>query len=71
MICNDQACSATICKDQLPETCLVEKWAVCLLFNSITMAKKELFTKDLQETSAFFKALGHPAHVKKLSAYEP
>jgi DNA-binding transcriptional ArsR family regulator len=27
------------------------------------MAKKELFTKDLQESSAFFKALGHPARL--------
>ena len=27
------------------------------------MAKKELFTKELQETSAFFKALGHPARL--------
>jgi DNA-binding transcriptional ArsR family regulator len=27
------------------------------------MAKKELFTEDLQETSAFFKALGHPARL--------
>ena len=35
----------------------------CLLYNSIIMAKKELFTKDLQETSAFFKALGHPARL--------
>ena len=27
------------------------------------MAKKELFTKELQETSAIFKALGHPARL--------
>jgi ArsR family transcriptional regulator, arsenate/arsenite/antimonite-responsive transcriptional repressor len=27
------------------------------------MAKKELFTKDLQDASAFFKALGHPARL--------
>ena len=49
--------------DQLTEACLLERSDTYLHYKSITMAKKELFTKELQETSAFFKALGHPARL--------
>jgi len=41
----------------------MNEWMHYNLYYSITMAKKELFTKDLQEASAFFKALGHPARL--------
>jgi ArsR family transcriptional regulator len=50
-------------KDQELETYLLQRFDVYLLYKYITMAKKELFTKELQETSAFFKALGHPARL--------
>ena len=50
-------------KDRQLETYLLEKFDAYLLYKSLIMAKKELFTKDLQETSAFFKALGHPARL--------
>jgi ArsR family transcriptional regulator, arsenate/arsenite/antimonite-responsive transcriptional repressor len=50
-------------KDQQPERYSPEKFNVYLLHNYLIMAKKELFTKDLQDTSAFFKALGHPARL--------
>jgi ArsR family transcriptional regulator len=50
-------------KDLEVETYLLEKFDAYLLYKSITMAKRELFTKELQETSAFFKALGHPARL--------
>jgi ArsR family transcriptional regulator len=50
-------------KDKELETYLLQRFDVYLLYKYITMAKKELFTKELQETSAFFKALGHPARL--------
>ena len=49
--------------DQQLESYLLERFDAYLLYKSLIMAKKELFTKDLQEASAFFKALGHPARL--------
>ena len=50
-------------KDIELEKFLLERFEVYLLYKYMHMAKKELFTKELQETSAFFKALGHPARL--------
>jgi ArsR family transcriptional regulator len=50
-------------KDLELEKIFLERFDVYLLHKYITMAKKELFTKELQEASSFFKALGHPARL--------
>jgi ArsR family transcriptional regulator len=47
----------------LTERFFLERFDAYLLYKYLTMAKKELFTKELQEISAFFKALGHPARL--------
>jgi len=49
--------------DRLLEAYLLERFDAYNLYKYITMAKKELFTNDLQEASAFFKAMGHPARL--------